>query len=254
MRNSWILAASLPVWVACAASGPIQPAPARAPSQPGREQLAVESKPSVNAKAPAAAESGQDASPLPGAEPGLGPTLELPQGTKVLHVGDSFAGALGIPLGKRLEAKGVRSVLKSTDASYLTDWAWNGDLQKQIWKYNPDLVLLTLGANELKITDPEARTKTVKKLVSLLGGRPCVWIAIPLWNGPENGLLEVIRENVAPCRFLDTNALMDTAHMARIQDGIHPTASAREAWADLVLDWLVTHREPNGDKPWALRE
>jgi lysophospholipase L1-like esterase len=179
---------------------------------------------------------------------------ELPTGSKVLQVGDSFAGALGIPLGKMLEARGVHSVLKAKDASYLTDWAWDGELQKQIWKYNPDLVVITLGANELKIGEPEARIKTVKKLVSILMGRPCVWIAIPLWDGPQNGLLEVIRNNVAPCRYLDTNALMDTAHMARIEDGIHPTASAREAWAKLVLEWLEVHREPDGAEVWSLKD
>jgi lysophospholipase L1-like esterase len=177
---------------------------------------------------------------------------DFPQGSKVLQVGDSFAGALGVPLGRMLEARGVHSVLKARDASYLTDWAWDGELQKQIWKYNPDLVVITLGANELKISEPEARAKTVKKLVSILAGRPCVWIAIPLWDGPQNGLLDVIEKNLAPCIYLDTNALMDTAHMARIEDGIHPTASAREGWARVVIGWLEAHRKTSGPLAWSL--
>jgi len=176
----------------------------------------------------------------------------LPVGSKVLHIGDSFAGALGLALGKRLEERGVRSVLKHTDASYLTTWAWDDALGKYLWKYNPDLVLVTLGANELAIVEPEQRERAIKKIVETIGDRPCVWVGIPLWNGPQNGLLEVIRRASAPCRYMDTNALVDTEHMPRMSDGIHPTAAAREAWADVVVDWLARERRSNGPMPWSL--
>jgi len=168
-------------------------------------------------------------------------------------VGDSFAGALGLPLAAIFEQAGVRSVLKHTDASYLTDWAWDGNLQKYIWKYNPDLVIVTLGANELEIVQPELREKTVKKIVATIGNIPCVWIAIPLWAGPKNGLLEVIKQNAAPCVYMDTNALLDVSSMPRIQDGIHPTAAAREAWASDVDLWLRAARKPTAERPWNLR-
>lgn len=174
----------------------------------------------------------------------------LPPGSKVLHIGDSFAGALGLPLGKRFEAEGVSSILKHTDASYLTTWAWEDALQKYIWRYNPDLVLVTLGANELQIVEPEQRERAIRKIISTIGERPCVWVAIPLWNGPQNGLLEIIRQHSSPCLYLDTNALMDTSQMPRIKDGIHPTASAREEWADVVLAWLKEQLAPSEPPRW----
>ncbi|HSC86930.1 MAG TPA: SGNH/GDSL hydrolase family protein, partial [Polyangiaceae bacterium] len=180
-------------------------------------------------------------------------SAQVPSGTKVLHVGDSFAGALGVPLGKRLEEHGVHSILKHIDASYLTTWAWQQDLDRMVWKYNPDLVVITLGANELAIVEPEQRSRAIHKIVESLGGRPCVWVGIPLWNGPGNGLLDVIARESRPCSYLDTNALMDTAHMARISDGIHPTSSAREQWAGVVFDWLAAQRDPRGARPWELR-
>lgn len=207
-----------------------------------------------------------DPSGEPGTETGLNePALEsgasapseeplpIPAGTKVLHIGDSFAGALGRPLGDLFEGVGMRSVLKHTDSSYLTDWAWDGNLQQYIWKYNPDLVIVTLGANELEIVEPKQREKTVKKIISVIGPRPCVWVAIPLWEGPKNGLLEVIREHASPCVYMDTNALLDTTKMDRIQDGIHPTSEARRNWAAFVFDWLKAHRKPTPEKPWTLR-
>jgi hypothetical protein len=90
----------------------------------------------------------------------------------------------------------------------------------------------------------------VQRLVRALDGRPCVWIAPPLWE-QDNGLMRVIRDNCAPCRFMDTNAYIPV--MPRVKDGIHPTTEARGMWARLVLDWLVRERQPTPGEPWALR-
>jgi hypothetical protein len=239
----------LSLWGCAGQAQPPDQPPASAPAKNQREpdvasRAAKEPGPNTPEVAPEAAPEAplvEKSAPEP-----------LPQGTKVLHVGDSFAGALGIPLGKKLEERGVRSILKTKDASYLTDWAWDGKLQTYVWKFNPDLVLVTLGGNELGIVAPEERAKTVRKVVSMLEGRPCVWIAIPLWNGPQNGLLDVIRQNVGPCLYLDTNGLMDTTHMPRVKDGVHPTPEARLAWAELVLAWLGDHRRPTAERVWTL--
>lgn len=236
--------------IACGGSSSI-PKPASSPgpeaSQGVREAASVREQPATLTSPVVGAEEPSDETH---SEVALAP---LPARTKVLHVGDSFAGALGLPLGKLFEAAGVSSILKHTDASYLTDWAWDGNLQKYIWKYNPDLIVITLGANELEIQDPEARAKTIKKLIGTVGNRPCAWVAIPLWAGPKNGLLEVIQKNASPCVYVDTNRLMDVAAMPRIRDGIHPTESAREEWARVVLDWLQRHRRAEAGRPWSLQ-
>ncbi len=193
----------------------------------------------VGAAAPAASAGAASPAPAP----------PFPPGTKVLHIGDSFAGALGLPLGKLLENGGVRSVLQHTDSSYLTDWAWDGKLQQSLYKYNPDLVIVTLGANELAIAEPEQREKTVKKIVATIGERPCVWVAIPLWSDEHNGLLEVIQKSSAPCVYYDTNRLIDVRNMPRIHDGIHPTKEARAAWAESFFGWLTEHRDQKAEQP-----
>ncbi|HEY4158634.1 MAG TPA: hypothetical protein VGM29_11080, partial [Polyangiaceae bacterium] len=92
---------------------------------------------------------------------------ELPKGTLVLQIGDSFAAALGVELGKRLKAAGLRSALEYKTASYIPNWSFDGDVPHFIGKYNPDLVLITLGANELEIPNPEQRVGPVKHLVKL---------------------------------------------------------------------------------------
>ena len=244
---SLVLAGSL---AACAAPPPAANAPepaaeptaasAPAPSASAEPPQPADSKTKPN---PALAAPTPVATPEPAAEP-------LPKGTKVLQIGDSFAAALGIDLGKLLKGAGVRTSLEYKTASYIPNWSYEGDIPKFISNYQPDLVLITLGANEIEIPKPEERIKPIRHLVSTLGGRPCVWIAPPLWK-PDTGLLKVIRENIAPCRYLDSNALVHD--LPRAKDKIHPSSEGREIWAKVVFDWLVKERAGSPKQPWALK-
>jgi hypothetical protein len=166
-------------------------------------------------------------------------------------VGDSFAAALGIELGKRLKAAGVRTSLEYKTASYVPTWAFGPELPKLISSYQPDLVLVTLGANELEIPEPAQRVGAVQRLVKKLGDRPCVWILPPLWK-QDTGLMQVIKDNSAPCKVLDSSALVKD--LPRGADHIHPNAEGRELWAEAVFQWLKQAREPSGPKPWSLRD
>lgn len=190
------------------------------------------------------AEAAQPAAPEP---------VPLPKGTTVLHVGDSFAAALGISLNKLLKQHGVKGVLKYQTASFIPNWASRKFLPLYLAQTKPDFVIVTLGANEVEMKNPEIRAGLVKRLVGRIGDLPCVWIAPPMWK-EDTGILNVIRDNCAPCRFMDTNALFDTQAMPRAPDGIHPSMPARDVWAKDVIDWLQLQLQPEAEKPWALRE
>jgi hypothetical protein len=198
---------------------------------------------------PVTAVAGSSASGARPPEQPVAPPAELPVGTKVLQVGDSFAAALGIELGKRLRAAGVRTSLEYKTASYVPTWAFSPDLPKMIASYEPDLVLITLGANELEIADPAQRAGAVQRLVQKLGDRPCVWILPPLWK-PDTGLMQVIKDNARPCKVLDSSTLVKD--LPRGPDNIHPNTQGREAWAEAVFQWLKKSRAPAGPKPWSL--
>jgi len=166
-------------------------------------------------------------------------------------VGDSFAAALGKELGKHFKAAGVRTWLESKTPSYIGNWAFGAELPKILANYNPDLVLVTLGANEIEVPTPGDRAAAIKRLVEKLAGRPCVWILPPLWK-PDTGLMQVIKENASPCRVLDSSSLV--GDLPRGRDGIHPSNEGRKVWAEAVLLWLRRARVPHGPKPWTLAE
>jgi hypothetical protein len=180
-----------------------------------------------------------------------GRSARPPEGTTVLHLGDSFAGALGIALRKELENHGVKNALHFKTASFIPNWAAHPKIPLWLLRYKPDLVLITLGANELSIQDPGQRAGAIRRMIKVLEGRPCVWIVPPLW-AEENGLTRVIAENCSPCRVMDTNALI--AHMPRERDGVHPTMQARQDWAKLVVAWLAAERVGDPELPWRLRK
>jgi lysophospholipase L1-like esterase len=191
-------------------------------------------------------------SPSPGSGAAPDPaSYGLPKDTLILHVGDSFAGSLGVPLGKRFKAAGMRTVLEFQTASYVPTWASGKELPEYVDKYRPSLVIITLGANEVELTAPETRAGAVKRLVGKLGGRPCVWVIPPLWK-PDTGIFNVIRANAAPCRILESDSIVHD--VARKPDHIHPSDAAREIWADAVLEWLARERAGTDERPWELRK
>jgi hypothetical protein len=177
----------------------------------------------------------------------------LPSDTVVLHVGSSSAGALGPELNRLLESQGVTGILKFKQSTYVPQWAGaKMGLARYVAKYDPDLVIVSLGGNETEIPDPTVRVAAIRRLVKTIGDRPCVWIGTPRWKVLRHtGILEVVRANAAPCRFIDTDEL--APDMEPLKDGIHPTVPERRRWARRVMEWLILNRDPQGAQPWSLK-
>ena len=257
-----VVAGALSLAPACARSVPGRPASAPYGAPVNATESTAEDVPKGAGAEPeslAAQNTSETAHAKNGTTPGAdtletsraAPTNELPRGTLVLHVGDSFAGALGVPLGRRLKERGLRSVLEFRTSSYVPTWASGTELPGYVARYNPDLVIVTLGANEFDLQNPEQRASSVRRLVHELGGRPCVWVSPPRWK-QDSGILAVIRANVEPCRYLESDTLVHD--LERKRDGIHPSEAAREVWADAVFAWLVRERRGGSERPWELRE
>jgi len=240
-RRRWLQLHVLSLAFGCAAAPP--------PSSPNVAVEPVErTPPSELASQPEPSES--DAPASADATPASADASPLPTGTKILQVGDSFADALGMELGKLLKEAGLRTSLETKTPSYIGEWAHSPVLWKALANYNPDLVLITLGANEVEVPAPAERVGPVQRLVRAIGDRPCVWILPPLWK-PDTGVMQVIKDNAKPCQVLDSSALVPS--LPRGPDHIHPSREGRGVWAKAVFEWLRQARDPNGPRPWSLR-
>jgi len=160
--------------------------------------------------------------------------------TVVLHIGDSFLMAgFSQTLRPKMKAVGALYEIHSEQASYTT--TWHLKLAKLVGDYHPDLVIINLGANEITLTDPKARADAVQRLIKIVGDRPCVWVTPPLWR-KDTGIIEVIRNNIAPCRLFDSDA--HVSGVSRQADGIHPDGPGGAMWAEAFWSWLQKERAP----------
>ena len=157
---------------------------------------------------------------------------------RVLHVGDSTVGGYG---GL---AKALKTRFTAEDTLYTSDtivslgiraFARTRTLRADLARVKPDLVLLTLGANDVFLPSPEKLAGDVRAIVATVGTRDCYWIGPPTWK-TDTGIVAVIRANVGHCRFFDSSLLP----LARAKDGIHPTDRGGEQWADRI--WPMLHR------------
>lgn len=173
----------------------------------------------------------------------------LPKGTVVLHVGDSFVhSGLTQQLRKHFEPLGVRYEVRAEQSTNSFDWAKR--LPSAVASTQPDLVLVTLGGNEIGSKHLDAQAKAVRRIVEAIGDRPCVWMTPPLWM-EELGLFDMLQDNVGPCRFFETDRVIGT-FIPRRKDKIHPTAEGGAIWADKLHAWLMQERVGDEERPWKL--
>ena len=150
----------------------------------------------------------------------------------VLHTGDSTVGGghgLARALKSRFEADGARYVSDTVNSASLLRYDIVTHLAQSIERHHPDLVLINLGTNEVFVPAPQALAPRIRAVVRKVGHRDCIWIGPPTWKG-DRGLVQVIRENAAPCKFFDSSNM----RMDRLRDGIHPTDHGGEQWAERI--------------------
>lgn len=245
----------LPVLGALASLGPAgcgAPATSTTPEPATAVAAAAPAGPAEETSAPAAppaapaATGTSDEPPAAAAAAKAAPDPEsgeaLPRGTKVLVIGDSFAQSLGVGLKTMEKDLGVKIVLQGEQSTYIPEWAGpKRDVPGLLRVHKPDLVVISLGGNELAMLDPSVRAPRVKELVGHMGATPCIWVAPALWGNKQTGLLEVIQQNSSPCRHFDSNVL--TPELPRGGDKIHPNPEGQRKWAAGLVEWIRVERD-----------
>ncbi len=149
----------------------------------------------------------------------------------VLHMGDSMVGGFG-GLTKALEGK-----FKALGAQFHSDtqvslsiqtFDHEHKLQDLVARWHPDLLILTLGANDVLVPFPASLASSVQSIArKASAGRECYWITPAPWR-KDTGIIDVVKKNAAPCKVYDSGSL----RISRGGDGIHPTDGGGLVWAD----------------------
>lgn len=211
---------------------------ASSPSASPAVSVASASAPSASAE-PSAADAGVAAATEDAGAPKEARSLA---GKTVLHCGDSMVGGPAA-LSKALEAK-----FKAEGAKFVRDWQVSASivtydhesrLRDLLARHKPDVVVLTLGANDVFVPFPQSMAKNVEGIVKRIGARECYWIGPPTWK-PDTGIVAVIREHAAPCKFFDSSNMK----LQRAGDGIHPTDKGGADWGDKFWDAFTSGKFP----------
>ena len=158
-------------------------------------------------------------------------------GKKVLHVGDSMVGGtfgLTRALETKLSEQGAKIVRHTKVSESLASFAKTPTLKDLIRTHDPDIVVITLGANDANVPHPEVHARSVENIARRVGDRECWWIGPPsiknASSGPssEMSVVSVIRDHAGTCRFFDSSKL----DLERTADGIHPNDRGAARWAD----------------------
>jgi len=155
----------------------------------------------------------------------------------ILLFGDSMLEGLSPRLAAYCKASGHSLYTVIWYSSTSERWGSTDRLRHYIDKLNPDYIFVSLGANELFVSNIiDKRTRYVKKILSDIDTIPYVWIGPPNWK-EDTGVNRMISDNAAPgCFFLS-----DGMHFNRKKDGAHPTASSASLWMDSVVRWMPEH-------------
>jgi acyl-CoA thioesterase-1 len=164
------------------------------------------------------------------ADASLPPARDL-TGKIVLHAGDSMVGGEGgltKALASKFKAEGAKFYKDYEVSVAISTYARTPRLKNLLEKYKPDIVILTLGANDVFVPFPQTAIPHVESIVKKIGDRECYWISPPTWK-PDSGIVDVIKEHAAPCKFFDSRNLT----LKRAGDHIHPTDKGGADWAEL---------------------
>lgn len=155
----------------------------------------------------------------------------------ILFIGDSMLEGLSPRLAAYAKLNGhkLNSVIWYSSTTEV--WGSCDKLAGFVKKFNPDFVVVCLGANELFVRDIiTRRAKYVDNMLSQIGAIPYVWIGPPNWK-KDTGINRIVSSKVKPGTYF----MSDGMHFDRAKDGAHPTRRSAEMWMDSVARWMTLH-------------
>jgi lysophospholipase L1-like esterase len=192
--------------------------------------------PNVTPAAPVAAPPA--AAPAPSPAPAANTPFPAKTYRAVLQTGDSMVGGgLCRALQPRFAAEGTKFIRDVWESGSIEDFGDSDRLSKLLSKHDPDLVLLTMGANDVGGNVTDYLGKKIDKIVAMTQkghARDCVWIGPPKWRVNGKPVLDMIKAHVSPCVLFDSTDI----EMHRKPDKIHPDEKGGDEWAVAFWHWF----------------
>lgn len=160
---------------------------------------------------------------------------KLKPGMKVFLLGDSLAVGLSVPLRALSKDYGIVFQSMGKVGSRIDQWALDEDMYDAVQKFQPDLVLVSLGTNDEYLAGDGGSRQApfLDKLLYRLRGvsKDVVWIGPPkLPKAGTNGVIPEILKAIPRSHYIPSQEY----DIPRAPDQLHPTIAGYAYWASLV--------------------
>jgi hypothetical protein len=162
------------------------------------------------------------------------------KGKRVLLIGDSYAAGLGSQMAHLAAACAAPYHYKGDVGSSVLKWQNESVLRPEIEKFDPNVVLISLGGNDMQ-RSPAQLKKAIDSLVAKIRGvgARALWIApltVPVKD--TSGVREIWKKAVGD-DWYDSEKL----EIPRGSDGIHLAPSGYRYWAEQIWPWMATRTQ-----------
>ena len=158
-----------------------------------------------------------------------------------LIFGDSMTQNIAIRLAAYARQNGHEIHTVNWDSSGTKIWAKTDTLAHYIQEFHPDYIFVSLGGNESGYGNPETLVPNVKKILSVIGDIPFIWIGPPsLKNGASDKYSDMLGANLPAGTFFRSDGLT----LERRGDKVHPTVGAAAYQVDSLARWMPKSAHP----------
>lgn len=158
---------------------------------------------------------------------------------RILHIGDShLSGGYKSRLADHFKVAEAAFHQEMWVGSRSKSWVISGKAVRLMKSFQPDVVIITLGSNNIKYDHPERELSWHRALIDRLGAKICFWVGPPPLIPDMHGYNELMKKNVHPCRYFDSRVL---AFPLRKDAKFHLTRPQGTLWAEQVWQFMNGH-------------
>ena len=161
------------------------------------------------------------------------------RGTRVLMIGDSLVVGLGPVVRKLARACDTPFHYRGVVGSHVTQWVQDHWLMPQLQRARPDVVMVSLGGNDFRRTDPEKVRVAVDRFVAKIAasGARLLWISPPTMPFPDDiGVRDMWRGAIGGEADVDWFAA-EQLEIPRAADRIHPNRPGNRMLSAALWAW-----------------
>jgi lysophospholipase L1-like esterase len=164
--------------------------------------------------------------------------LQPVMANRIVLVGDSLAQGLGPALAEIARSVPCAFQAVGKKSTRVRDWLRDADLDQAIGAPAADLVLVCLGTNDMRTSDPAGAGAEGGALLDriLATGASVTWIGPPRMAFDTGAFRSALAQECSQrgVRICDSQAL----DLERAADGIHLTPKGYRIWAQTIAAWV----------------